>query len=481
MTALYPQQTDRGHLVSAITVGLAVLLLTLGLATPLPALEPTAAAAFVILMALTYRRVLSWKTLSTMLVLVILFIPIRRYTLPGGLPFELEPYRLLIMVMLLGWFGSLLTDSRVRLRMSGVEAPLILLVLGIVMSLIANPLRVTEQEDHVVKTVTFFLSFLLVFWLFVSIVDRGMVDRLLKLLVAGGTVIAVLSVIESRTGYNPFNQLNHWVPFLEQQELPRSQGRGARLRAYASAEHAIALAAMLVMFVPIGIYLAKITGRRLWYGASGLMMIGALATVSRTGVVMLLVVGFVLFRLRPREAFRAVPAMLPILVIIHVAMPSTIGSLHKSFFPEGGLLAEQKASAGTYGSGRLADLGPSLHEFAKTPLFGQGFGTRVTDWGIANAPILDNQWLGLLLETGVIGTFAVAWLILRSTRRLRRAAKREPGPQGWLYAGLAAAIAAFGVGMLTYDAFAFIQVTVVFFLLVALASVALREPAREAA
>ena len=43
-------------------------------------------------------------------------------------------------------------------------------------------------------------------------------------------------------------------------------------------------------------------------------------------------------------------------------------------------------------------------------------------------------------------------------------------------AALAASVIAFGVGMLTFDAFAFIQVTFLFFMLLALGAAALRTP-----
>ena len=139
-------------------------------------------------------------------------------------------------------------------------------------------------------------------------------------------------------------------------------------------------------------------------------------------------------------------------------------------------MAEQSSGAGTYGSGRLADLGPGLRDFSKNPALGQGWGTRITDqvdpkW---NAPILDDEWLGTLLETGAAGVLALLWLFARPYRRLKRAAKRDEGERGWLLAGLAAAICAFPIGMMTYDAFSFIQVTFLFFILLGIAGAELR-------
>ena len=60
---------------------------------------------------------IEWPRSIAALILVILFIPIRRYTLPVNLPFQLEPYRLPRRAARrrLG-FASLLVDPRTRLR-----------------------------------------------------------------------------------------------------------------------------------------------------------------------------------------------------------------------------------------------------------------------------------------------------------------------------------------------------------------------------
>ena len=58
--------------------------------------NPILAAVVLPLVLVAYQRtLLAWQTLLGLLLAVILFIPIRRYTVGGGLPVELEPYRLL--------------------------------------------------------------------------------------------------------------------------------------------------------------------------------------------------------------------------------------------------------------------------------------------------------------------------------------------------------------------------------------------------
>src|SRR3712207_8413987 len=46
---------------------------------------------------------LAWRTMLGAILAVILFVPIRRYTVAGSLPIELEPYRIVIMVVLACW------------------------------------------------------------------------------------------------------------------------------------------------------------------------------------------------------------------------------------------------------------------------------------------------------------------------------------------------------------------------------------------
>jgi O-antigen ligase len=461
----------RAQIVSISVAAAAVAALAVTAVGGLPA-APIAMALLVALgFAIAHRRILAWPSLIAILIAVVLFIPIRRYALPVGLPFQLEPYRLLIAVIVAGWLVALLVDPRVRVRATGFEAPLALIVLATLGSVVVNGARVAPLSTDVLKKLTFLLSYILVLYLVVSVIrSRKALDRLIAVLVAGGSVLAVLTIIESRTGYNIFDHLTGVVPFLHLVETPRIGARGARLRALASAQHPIALGAALVMLVPLAIYLGRRHRRRLWWLLAALLAMGAMATVSRTAIVMLLVIILVYLWLRPRETKRLWPLIIPVLIISHLALPGTLGSLKDAFFPSGGLVAEQQSGANTYGSGRLADFGPGLSDFAKEPLLGKGYGTSITDQARANAPILDDQWLGTLLETGILGAFGWAWLFTRVVRRLGRAAKADDSADGWLFAGIAASVLAFAVGMWTYDAFSFIQVTILMFMLIAFAS-----------
>jgi hypothetical protein len=429
----------------------------------------------VIVIAISYRVALRWSSLISLVIGVILFIPIRRYSLPINLPFDFEPYRLVVMFVAAGWAVSLLVDPRVRTRRTGFRAPLLLFTIAALGSIIANPTLVNTVETHVVKQLSYVASFVVVLWLIVSVVrTHDQVDTMVKVQVVCGSVVAFFALIQAKTGYNIFDHLTTFLPFLRVGYIPDTPLRGGRLRTYGSAQHAIELGAILAMLVPLAGYLVLRTAKKRWIFAAALLLLGSLATLSRTAMLMLAVIAITFLILRPKHIRRMWPALLPLLVVVHLAMPGTIGTIKQSFFPSGGLIKEQSSNPGYKGSGRLADVGPSLAKLSRDPVFGQGYGTRITDGTNTNAQILDDQWLGILVETGIVGIVAWIWVFFRALRRFGRAAKRDLGHRGWLLAAITSSIAAFMIGMLTFDAFTFTQVTFLLFIQLALGVVMLR-------
>jgi polysaccharide biosynthesis protein PslJ len=449
-----------------LVVGLAIALILL-----LAAADGPANLALGVLVAglvvVAYQKVLlAWRTMLAAILLIILFIPIRRYTVAGNLPIELEPYRIVIMIVLACWFCALLVDPQVRWRRTGLEWPIGALVAALLLSMVANLTRVNAAGATVVKNFTFFVSYLLVVFFIASIVrSRRDLDRMVRLLVAGGAIIAFSSLVEWKTATNFYNWYGHALPFLHYVDEGAAMQRGSGVRARGSAQHPIALSAALVMLVPLAYYLFRRDKRKLWLVAVGLLTLGALSTGSRTGTTMLIALLVAFAAIKPRASLRLAPLLVPMLVVIQVVMPGTLGTMRSMLSPSY-LIKEQSYDQGAT-AGRVADLGPALDRWSQKPLVGSGFGTTVAD---PNAPkeseqqILDDQWLGSLLEIGAVGVLALLALFVAAVRRLGRLARRaEDEDDGWLATALAASLISFGVGMLTFDAFAFIQVTFIAF------------------
>lgn len=466
----------RGPVTASLIVGVSVLGLAYTILTGSSSRGAIAGFAAFVAVVLLSKPLTKWSTMLNLLVVVIVFIPIRRYTL-GGVGFQLEPYRLLIGLLIFAWGTSLLIDPRVRMRATGMRGPLMLLLGAIVFSELPNmgSPRVQLIQSDMTKTLTFFLSFLALLVIIVSLVrTEEQRDRMLKLLVGGATLVAVSAMYETNTNYNIFDHLHSFIPVLKPFYFGDNPLREGRVRAYGSAEHPIALGAMFAMLLPFAFYLGRRTGQKRWGVYALVLCAGVFSTVSRTAMIMLVVTVIVYAILRFRDVKKFWPALIPLVAVVHFAMPGVIGTITQSFHPQGGLVKEQSSSAGSRAAaGRLADLGPAMQTWEQDPLLGLGFGTSITVGPKANAPILDDQWLGSLIETGALGVFAWGWFFVRFIRRTGREAKRSDSDRSWLMAAFCASITAFAIGMVTYDAFSFIQETLIMFILVALGCSAL--------
>jgi polysaccharide biosynthesis protein PslJ len=432
--------------------------------------------------------VIAWDRFIALILVIVLFVPMGRYQLPGSLPFNLELYRVVVALCVFVWGASLLVDPRVRLARTAFDRPLALILGCVLASEITNPGRVNAYGSHVVKSLMFFLSFVLVYYLTATTLERRTtVDSLLKLLTGSAAVIGVFAIYESRAHYNVFDHLQTVLPFLRFNGPMSYLKLGANLRVFGPSEQPIALGATMILLLPLAIYFAR-RGSRRWWLAAVLILLGAFASGSRTAIIMLVVQVIVFLALKPKETKRLWPAVIPALAVIHFALPGTIGSLKDAFFPKGGLIAQQSQTQADYNKllagGRISLIKPMLSEASGKPLFGEGYGTRITGFNTPdrNAPILDDQWLNNVLDVGFIGLGAWIWLFVKATRTFSRASRKALDDEdSWLFACLTAAVASFGVGMLTFDAFSFTQAIFIFWIILALAAALLRISGLQAA
>ena len=433
-------------------------------------------AALLVLVAVARPAVIEWRTLILLLILIILFIPIRRYSLSVNLPFQLEPYRAWVFLLAALWMTALLLDPRLRIKATGLEGPLALLGIAVFGSVVTNYGSITSEDlsMEIVKKLTFWVGFVIVLYMVANLSTLRDVDFFLRSIVLGSAMLGALGVIEWKTGTNAFAHLDRYLPIVSPVGDNVDAFRAGMTRAYASAQHPIAFGAALALVLPIAVVFAFRRRKPIWYLCAALIVMGSLASVSRTSVLMLVVSAGMLAALRPQAARQALPLMLPLLVAIQIALPGTFSTIRSSFFPSGGLV-EQQANQNV-GSGRVASFGPAVDQASEHPFFGRGFGTRI----IGNDPkqnsfILDDEWLSTTLEIGIVGLVAWVWIFLRFCSRAVRVARADDGDRGWTLAALAASVASFAVGMGFYDAFSFIQVTFLMIILLGFGSVLLRD------
>src|SRR6185312_1511726 len=111
-----------------VTLGAAVLALLAFAAPSANAVVVMALSlAFAVMLAAARSIVVPWYRVVALILMVVLFIPIDRYQLPGSLPFNLELYRVVIALCIAAWFVSILADPTVRLTRTTFDGPLALI------------------------------------------------------------------------------------------------------------------------------------------------------------------------------------------------------------------------------------------------------------------------------------------------------------------------------------------------------------------
>ena len=480
---------SRGRVVAAAAV-LAVAVLAAVLL--LPPLIAGGALLALALLVIFRRFVFAWTTALVLLVAVIMFVPARRYAIPIPLPFQLEPYRLVLGIVIVALVVALLTKPDFRWRPVAFGVPIAIMLVTVLVSFLVNGMALanTGLVETAIGGITQLLVMLSVFFVFRQLLrSEREVMLLITVLTWAGVIVSFFALIERVARTNVFLMLGTFLPLT----LLREGGdvsRAGAARAFGSAQHPIALAVALCLLIPLAIHLAKyaawprneITRLLVYAGAIVMLFGGVLAAISRTAVVVLGVMFLITLLLHPRLAAVLFAIAFPVVLLAAVVLPKAFDKMVLSFLDVDSLVASQYQSAGMGGAGRLADLEPALREVAKQPFFGTGFGSRIVIGDEANSFILDNQFLGTLMETGALGVLGLAvFLLVPPIMLLRfafgRAAERRHAALAFT---IAVAIAGYIAAIFFYDAFGFFQTFFILCMLLAVGWLLLRVQPRRA-
>lgn len=471
-----------GRVRAALGTGLLVLAVGFGILFGDP-LTTGAVIAIVALLYLFRATVFSWQGAAIALVIVVCLVPARRFTLPVNLPFAAEPYRLVILFILVAIVTALLLDPQFKWRRLEFGGPVGVFLATQLISIAVN-IPGISLAGLAPDTVQALVSMLIICALFVTARQLFQSRRLVQLTLMGtvlsGALVGALATIERVTRVNVFMEFFTMLPLHRLSEEESTFVKAGTARAFGPAQHPIALAVFLVILIPLGVYLARRAdwprspaARELfWIGATMLLLLGMLSAVSRTAFVSIAVMILATLLLRPAIGPRLLfYGVLAAVAALTVSARNVINMVSELVNPEA-LIESQLSSPGWTGSGRLADLGPSLELAASQPFFGSGVGSRVTIGPTANAFILDNQYLTTLLESGAVGVFGLVVMMLVPAARLAAFSRRQDVPEERRDLALAIAVGIIGysVSLFFFDAFSFIQTLLTFFLLLAIGS-----------
>ena len=237
-------------------------------------------------------RVLPW--LVAIFLAMIFLVPIDAMSVPLHLGAEGNPDRVLLLLTVGLWIPVLLVGSRkVRPTLRFTRIHLwVLVFLGLCFLSVAvngNTLAIYTEVSPTVKKLLLLVSFVMFFVLASSIIRPREVPKLVGFMVILGVIVAVATIIESKTRYNIFYSLWEKVaPVKLPAEIDQLDDIG-RLTVDGPTSEPLELAALLAVVFPfavVGAIDAKTRGARWRYIiASTILLAGALATARKTSIV----------------------------------------------------------------------------------------------------------------------------------------------------------------------------------------------------
>ena len=327
----------------------------------------------------------------------------------------------------------------------------------------------------VIKNFTFFLSYLLIVYFIASVIrSRRDLDRMLKLLVGGGAIVAVAVAdrVEDEHELLQLVQPRDAVPALRRRgRRAGARQRRARARLGAAPDRAQRGAgdARAARVLP----LPAPPQARCGSACAGVLTLGALSTGSRTGTTMLIALLVSFLCIRPRETRPAAAAAAPAAARHPGRDARHARDDEVDAQPE---LRDQGAvlRPGRHGRPRRRPRPGARPLVAEAVLRHRASGPRSptrTPRRRASRRSSTTSGSAACCEIGAVGVLALLLAVRarRSGGSTAGARNARAAPTSWLATALAASLIAFAVGMLTFDAFAFIQVTFFAFVMLGLA------------
>lgn len=277
-------------------------------------------------------------------------------------------------------------------------------------------------------------------------------QRVLRALIWGGAFCGVVAALQFflRLDISPYLQ---WaLPGFSQNVVASGNAeiilRGSINRVFGTATDPIELGVAAAMLLPLAVHVAMYDTKRSALGRwLPVVFIGiaATASVSRSAVLALFVsMSVFIIAMRPIQRVKALAALPLAVAAIFVTSHGLIGTL-KSFFVAGTGDPSVAHRVNTY---------PFVAKLvAQAPWFGQGGGTYIAQ---STVYILDNQYLMMAIELGLVGVaaffFFLIWPAIAALVARKRTVDQELRN---LAAALAGGALAAAVGSATFDSLSF--------------------------
>lgn len=413
-----------------------------------------------------------WDSASLLIVLVAVNVLVPSAYAISAIGGVATPANLLGMLALVWWFNArLLGGGEVATGPQPVRVAVKVFGLAVLLSYIAAAARplsgdeVTAADRGILDLLT---------WSGVALVaadgirNRRRLDTVMKAVVTAGAIAGAIGFIQFFGGFDPASALK--LPGLSLVRVITSVDiRSGYRRVAGTAVHPIEFGVVMAMTLPIALHYAfsavtKWSKRWHWFCA-GLIGVALPLSLSRTAILGVTVVGLmVFFTWSWRRRGRALVVLVVFVNGLQFVVPGLFGTLRSLFVNLGN---DPSVSGRTSDYALVGDL------VAHNPVFGRGFRTFIPEKYILHTGegggtlILDNQYLGTLIEMGVFGLISLLFMFLVALCSARSIRRRSTDPSTRdLAQSVAAAVMAAMLSFATFDGLSFPMATILLFLLV---------------
>lgn len=231
--------------------------------------------------------------------------------------------------------------------------------------------------------------------------NRHELLTVMRRVVLVGTFTAALGLLQFITG-------NSWVDSISIPGMTATADfsnidlRAGYVRAAGMAAHPLEYGVVLTSSFPMALTLALTSKRKAWltrWLPVGAITLASVLSVSRSALIAVAIAFFVLIPVWPKATRRrAYVAIAGLLILVSLVTPGMLGTLRGLF-----TVGADDSSITSRTNGYSTALGM----LANNPIIGRGFGTFLPEY-----VIVDNQYLGLLVELGVIGLMLFIALVV---------------------------------------------------------------------
>jgi len=404
----------------------------------------------------------------------LLFLVPGRYTVPFGAGVGLRPYQIVLVAAAVVLFRRFVRGTRMSLGLPAWTAGL--LVLTAVISIVAN-----QDLDNKTFLDSFRLTVTTIFYVLIAVAVGVLATTPRRRRFVVGTVVTMVAVsslfaIHEAATSEPI-RLDPTPPGLVEEKTLADQDydgaptiiRNGVPRPAGVSSNPLELSAVMALALPFAAYLfltsRSWTGRVWFFASTVIIAVTVVLSLSRTGFLAVgatLVVALAANLHRPARVMLGLAAVIALGVTVATLVPASVDATVRQFEKDG----TEDSSLAT----RLQDYDELDDLLGPSPWFGRGpnaLETYVARDG--NGLILDNQYLLLIAETGVVGLVALL-MLLASAGAAAVGRIRGPTVERGLWVAAAGAVVSFAIMCATFDVLRFPQATAVLMVVVGLLS-----------